>query len=257
MKPERILIDGVPLDALDREGLLSLYASSLRAGHDSVFVGFYAALLRRASVDRQYRLDVSRSDVIYADGAGAVLGLRWLAKSKRVERLATTDIWRDLVSIGADSGVSVAVVASDQNTLAIFRKAVEQLGAHVAYSRNGYFSSPEEWTQAAKLVRQSGAGLVLVGMGAGSQERFVRTIVDEMPNGGPGQVFFTMGGLADHVAGRTRRAPSLVQKAGFEWLWRTIQEPRRLMARYVVGNAYFLWRVCVQVLASRRRGAAV
>ena len=46
----------------------------------------------------------------------------------------------------------------------------------------------------------------------------------------------TSGGLFDHMAGKIARAPAMVQRLGFEWLWRMLMEPRRLFWRYVSTN---------------------
>ena len=58
-------------------------------------------------------------------------------------------------------------------------------------------------------------------------------------------VMIGVGGTFDFVSGRIRRAPKWVQKAGFEWLWRLCQEPRRLWHRYLVEDMLIfklLWR---------------
>ena len=52
-----------------------------------------------------------------------------------------------------------------------------------------------------------------------------------------------IGGSFEFVAGFRKRAPLLVQKSGFEWLWRLCMEPRRLWKRYLVGNSIFLFVV--------------
>ena len=49
-----------------------------------------------------------------------------------------------------------------------------------------------------------------------------------------------VGGSFDLLAGVTRRAPRWMQDSGLEWLWRLIQEPRRMWKRYLIGNARFL-----------------
>ena len=49
-----------------------------------------------------------------------------------------------------------------------------------------------------------------------------------------------VGGSFDVVAGKVRRAPVWVQRAGGEWLYRLCQEPRRMWKRYLVGNARFV-----------------
>jgi N-acetylglucosaminyldiphosphoundecaprenol N-acetyl-beta-D-mannosaminyltransferase len=50
-----------------------------------------------------------------------------------------------------------------------------------------------------------------------------------------------VGGTFDIVAGITRRAPSWMQNSGLEWLYRVIQEPRRMWKRYLVTNSKFIW----------------
>ena len=52
-----------------------------------------------------------------------------------------------------------------------------------------------------------------------------------------------VGGSFDIMAGKIRRAPPLMQKMGFEWLYRVLQEPRRLWRRYLVTNTIFIWMV--------------
>ena len=48
-----------------------------------------------------------------------------------------------------------------------------------------------------------------------------------------------VGGSFDVVAGKTKRAPATWQKLGLEWLYRVLQEPRRLWRRYLVTNVKF------------------
>jgi N-acetylglucosaminyldiphosphoundecaprenol N-acetyl-beta-D-mannosaminyltransferase len=49
-----------------------------------------------------------------------------------------------------------------------------------------------------------------------------------------------VGGLIDIVAGITRRAPRILQRLGSEWAFRLVQEPRRLIRRYVMTNSEFV-----------------
>jgi N-acetylglucosaminyldiphosphoundecaprenol N-acetyl-beta-D-mannosaminyltransferase len=61
-----------------------------------------------------------------------------------------------------------------------------------------------------------------------------------------------VGGSLDVVAGRRKRAPHWAQRAGLEWFFRFIQEPRRLGRRYVVGNARFIGLVAGELVRNRR-----
>jgi N-acetylglucosaminyldiphosphoundecaprenol N-acetyl-beta-D-mannosaminyltransferase len=52
-----------------------------------------------------------------------------------------------------------------------------------------------------------------------------------------------VGGSFDVVAGKVKRAPEWMQKAGLEWFYRFLQEPGRMWKRYLVTNSLFIWYV--------------
>jgi N-acetylglucosaminyldiphosphoundecaprenol N-acetyl-beta-D-mannosaminyltransferase len=84
-------------------------------------------------------------------------------------------------------------------------------------------------------IREAGPHLLLVALGAPKQELFVDRYRDEL---GP-VVSLGIGASLDFVAGRVRRAPAWVSQAGFEWLYRLAQDPRRLAKRYLVDDPRF------------------
>ena len=72
---------------------------------------------------------------------------------------------------------------------------------------------------------------------------------------GRGQIgaaaLLAVGAAFDFHAGRKRRAPRWMQRTGTEWLFRLLTEPRRLVGRYTVVNARFLWLVLKDELRRR------
>jgi N-acetylglucosaminyldiphosphoundecaprenol N-acetyl-beta-D-mannosaminyltransferase len=107
-------------------------------------------------------------------------------------------------------------------------------GLRVAGSRNGYFEDARQG-DVADAVAASGAQLLFLGMTSPKKEIFTagygeRTRV---------RVVHGVGGSFDVLAGVTRRAPVLWQRLGVEWLYRVLQEPRRLGRRYVTTNTLF------------------
>ncbi len=85
-------------------------------------------------------------------------------------------------------------------------------------------------------VRRSGADLVLVGLGAPKQERFIHRALPALRP----TVALGVGASIDFLAGRVRRAPRWVSRAGLEWLFRLGLEPKRLAHRYLVKDPRFL-----------------
>ena len=53
-------------------------------------------------------------------------------------------------------------------------------------------------------------------------------------------MFIILGAVFDFFAGTVKRAPEAWQRAGLEWLYRLVKEPRRMWRRYLLGNVQFL-----------------
>src|SRR5690606_25063608 len=100
---------------------------------------------------------------------------------------------------------------------------------------------------AIEEVRAARPDLLFVAMGAPRQERFIEAHAEALG----AKVVLGIGGSLDMLAGDVRRAPRWVQRAGAEWLFRLLQEPRRLFRRYLVDDLAFL---PIAVRAILRRG---
>ncbi len=82
---------------------------------------------------------------------------------------------------------------------------------------------------AMERIRQSGARLCFIGLGAPRQEIFSARCHAEVPGTG----FVCVGAAFDFLAGTQTRAPQFFRNHGLEWLWRLSNNPRRLAARYL------------------------
>lgn len=97
------------------------------------------------------------------------------------------------------------------------------------------FLTAQDTTALADRIRDSGADLILVGMGQPLQELWAAEWSDQI-----GAVTCCIGAFLDFTAGVVTRAPDWAQRYGMEWAYRLGQEPRRLLRRYVLGNPSFL-----------------
>jgi N-acetylglucosaminyldiphosphoundecaprenol N-acetyl-beta-D-mannosaminyltransferase len=120
----------------------------------------------------------------------------------------------------------------------VVAKTVERVlekhrGLQIAGYSNGYFWDNEK--AAVDAIRSSGARLLFVAITSPKKETFIERWKDDLG------VDFVMGvgGTFDVIAGKVRRAPVWMQRSGLEWLFRVIQEPRRMWKRYLVTNVKF------------------
>ena len=102
----------------------------------------------------------------------------------------------------------------------------------------GFEKNEEECRKLVETVNRSGANVLLVGVGAPKQEKWIMRYRQQMPGV---DLFMALGATIDFEAGTLQRAPLIWQKIGMEWLYRVIKEPKRLFKRYFVDDMQFFY----------------
>jgi len=108
--------------------------------------------------------------------------------------------------------------------------------------------TPEEDTATVARINAASAHAVLVGLGCPKQERWMA----EHRQALSAPVLLGVGAAFDFLTARVRQAPRWMMALGLEWLFRLLQEPRRLARRYLVYNPVFLFHATLQLLGLRR-----
>jgi N-acetylglucosaminyldiphosphoundecaprenol N-acetyl-beta-D-mannosaminyltransferase len=118
----------------------------------------------------------------------------------------------------------------------------------IAYASSPPFrlSSEEEEARQVEAIAASGCRVLFVGLGCPKQERWMARMQGRIP-----AVMIGVGAAFDFLAGTKRKAPSWMQGAGLEWLFRLAAEPRRLWRRYLLNNPRFVMLFSRQLMAER------
>lgn len=111
----------------------------------------------------------------------------------------------------------------------------------------------DEETSIVDEINASGADVVWVGIGVPKQEKWMAAMRPRLD----APVLVGVGAAFDFHAGLVPQAPSWVQSLGLEWLFRLVQEPRRLWKRYARYNPLFVLRFGTQLLRQRSSGQSV
>lgn len=180
---------------------------------------------------------VVSADLINADGQAVVWAATLLGK-KLPERVAGIDLMENLVSFAHENRYKIFLLGAREEVV----KSVAEIystkynAALIAGYRNGYYR-PDEEAQIAHEIATSGANILFVAISSPKKENFLYRYKDKLRS-----VNFIMGvgGSFDVIAKVTNRAPKWMQRVGLEWLYRLLQEPRRMWHRYTVGNIRFL-----------------
>lgn len=194
----------------------------------------------------EYARALRSVDYVFPDGIGVKLAARFGGHALR-HNLNGTDMYAPLMKALGELHAGVFVLGAEPAVLARAIAAIERdaPGVRVLGSHDGYFSPADE-PALREAINASGADVVLVGMGTPRQELWMARNVGELRVG----AVLCLGGLLDFLGGKNARAPMWMRQAGLEWIYRIVQEPRRMWRRYVVGNPKFLWRAWCE---SRRR----
>ena len=141
--------------------------------------------------------------------------------------------------LGAKEGV--AQKAMERINEKVGREIV--VGAHSPSF--GFEKNEEECYKLVEIVNRSGANVLLVGVGAPKQEKWIVKYRDQMPNV---DIFMALGATIDFEAKTLKRAPIFLQKIGLEWLYRCLKEPKRLFKRYFIDDMQFFYYFTKQLL---------
>lgn len=227
---------GLEVDALTLAETVALAEGAIRTG-DRLLVGVVnAAKVVKLTADDVLRDSLLTCDVLLADGQSVVWASRVLGKPLP-ERVAGIDLFEALLALADRDHRRVYFLGAKPEVLSAMVEVVARRWPDlvVAGSRDGYFDRTES-PQVADAIRASGADMLFLGMTTPHKEVFLGTYGDQL--GVP--VLHGVGGSFDVLAGVTRRAPERWQRAGLEWAYRVLQEPRRLWRRYLVTNTAFL-----------------
>jgi exopolysaccharide biosynthesis WecB/TagA/CpsF family protein len=217
------------------------------------FVAFANAdCLNTAHEQLVYRRVLQRADRVFADGSGVRIGARLLGQ-KMTGNVNGTDLFPELCARAARDGLKLFFLGALPGVAEAAASAMSARFAalQIAGVADGYFSAQEE-PAVIERINASGADILLVALGAPSQELWLSRNESALVT----PVRLGVGGLFDYYSGRIPRAPRWIREAGCEWIWRLRCEPTRLWRRYLLGNPLFLARVARERMTGSRSAAA-
>jgi len=250
MTANRIFLLGSYLDNMTMEETVDRVNLLIKRGVPTQHVVINAAKINMMAEDKRLQTIINQCQLINADGQSVVWAARFLGHHVK-ERVTGIDLFTRLIKEAASSGWRVYYLGAEKE---VVRKVVSKhQEMHpeltIAGYHHGYFSESESGS-VVRCIRNSRADLLFVAMSSPVKEFW---IAEHLPDLG---VPFVMGvgGSFDVIAGKTKRAPVWMQKSGFEWFYRFIQEPVRMFDRYMLGNLKFLGKVITTKLEGEEHG---
>ena len=248
---DTIVLMGIPIDNLTIEEavekiahLAMLYRRDGKPRHvATVNVDFMVNTLSWSptGVRHPELLHILRqADMVTADGMPLVWLSRLLGSPLR-QRVAGADLVPLLAKASAERGLSLYFLGGRGD---VAERAAEVLAAKFPGVRIVGIDAPFVHTQGTELadfeaqdqpvlekINAANPDILLIGFGNPKQEIWFDRHRSRIRAG----VSIGIGGTFEFITGRVSRAPVWMQKTGLEWIYRMLQEPRRLLKRYFVG----------------------
>ena len=236
-----LIISGVPIDDITMPEALDQIEEFIQRGratgksHQIVTVN--ADFVIKAHDDPELRRILQEADMSTADGMPLVWGARLLGVPL-ADRVTGADLVPALAERAAQKGYSIFFLGAAPGVAA---RAAHILQTRYAGLKVAGVSSPpvktlfESDNALLQTIGDAHPDILLVAFGNPKQEKWINMYAPRLSV----SVMMGVGGTLDFIAGATRRAPQWMQRAGLEWLFRLIQEPRRLWRRYIVDLSGF------------------
>jgi N-acetylglucosaminyldiphosphoundecaprenol N-acetyl-beta-D-mannosaminyltransferase len=187
--------------------------------------------LVKLKADRRFLSAYQQADFVTADGWPIVWLLR--QQGRAVERTTGADLVEPLCARAAERALPIFFIGPSFDSQ---RKALEILSERYPGLKIAGADTPKIDADAieraaaalAKPIKDSGARICFVSLGAPKQELLAQALLRQCPEVG----FICVGAALDFISGHMQRAPRGVQRFKLEWLWRLASDPKRLCARY-------------------------
>ncbi|NBT90899.1 MAG: WecB/TagA/CpsF family glycosyltransferase, partial [Verrucomicrobia bacterium] len=253
-KSQRVDVLGVGISALNLESAKKTILERLKKREKGYIcvTGVHGVI--EAQDDSKFRNILNESFLTTPDGMPMVW-ISWLRKHHEVDRVYGPDLMLEMAEATRDGKYTHFLYGGRPGIAELLQRRLEERYPGIRIV--GTYTPPfgplpaEEERKLREKFQQLKPDMTWVGLSTPKQERFMADYLGKLDT----TVMFGVGAAFDFHSKVVKQAPRWIQRSGFEWLYRTFQEPRRLFFRYLKNNTRFLWRYalsCVGLEPPRR-----
>ena len=158
---------------------------------------------------------------------------------KQAQRVTGPDLMLELFAISKEKGYRHYFYGATEETLQSMKEVLERdyPGIEIAgmYAPPFRALTPQEDAQIVAKINESRPDFIWIGLGAPKQEEWMYQHMGQLQG-----VLIGVGAGFDYLAGYIKRAPRWMRRMSLEWLYRLLQDPKRLWRRYFTSNVKFI-----------------
>lgn len=236
MNMRREYLKGIPVDTGVKEELLEMIGGWLKESNQSrQIITMNAAIFMSSLKNPQLNQVVRNAGLVTVDGIGIVLALGRMGRTG-IQRLTGVELLRDLLFWCSQNQRTVYFYGGSPRTAIWLERSLSWKwpGLLVSGIQNGYQEQDSEAIVKDLIEKQP--DLLLAGLGSPKQEIFLAEVLPLLKK----TVGIGIGGALEVLAGLKREAPRFVSNHGWEWLYRMLQDPRRINRLPALVRFFFL-----------------
>ena len=223
---------GVKLDCIQKAQVLSKIVGWLKEDRKRYVVTPNPEMLVEAQKDEEFRQILNKADMAILDGVGLVWALKWKGV-KGIKRVAGADVMSDLIKRANQYNKKVYLLGG---SFGVVEKAKKVLKNKYPKLKIKAEAGPFDITKTTKnqnqilhrKINKFKPDLLFVAFGHQKQEKWIADNLDKLKI----KVAMGVGGSFDYLVKPWLRAPKMIQKMGFEWLWRLMLQPWRIKRQF-------------------------
>ena len=252
--PAKRSVFGVGISPTCYDEVVEKVIESAQIGQPAILDFMAVHSLICAASDKAHTRRLNEFDVVAPDGQPVRWALNYFHRLNLTDRVYGPELTQRICAAAAKQGIGIYLYGGHPDVLQKLREKLRELfpTLRIAGAESPPFRALTEVEDQAVVdrINNSGAGIVLIGLGAPKQEIFAFEHRHRIK-----AVQLCVGAAFDFHAGVKKMAPAWMQRRGLEWVFRLTQEPGRLWKRYLVTNSHFVLLFLRDALLRRRAGA--
>lgn len=234
----------VEIAAIDMEWLVDYLVRNIKTLSGDYICVSNVHTITMAFEDKEY-LKIQNGGVMAIPDGGPLSFIGRKRGFKMMKRTTGPSLMEEIFKISAEHEYRHYFYGSSEKTLEKMREMLIRSYPHIQIV--GMYSPPfrqatqEEDRIDVERINQARPDFVWVGLGAPKQEKWMAAHQGKVSG-----LMLGVGAGFDYHAGNISRAPQWMQKNNLEWVYRLVQDPKRLFKRYWNSNIKFIWNVIIR-----------
>lgn len=224
---KKVIILDIPFDNVTLEEAVQQVEKMMNSEGQFQIATPNPEMVLEAQKNEPFKKLLQKTALNIPDGMGIIFASKWL-KTPLKERVTGTDLMKKIIekSNGKKIFLLGAAEKTAEKTAEIFQNKFSKVQIVATHSGS---PKKEDKEEIIKKINTSDAEILFVAYGAPAQELWIERNLKKMPKV---KIAMGIGGAFDFIAGTRKRATGWMQQIGMEWLYRLIQEPKRIKRMY-------------------------